>query len=116
MENPPCTSGSIARPRDATRQAFGSAATTSSSTERTRATSDQPSQRLWLGKRVLIEQFDKIARTNDSFHEHGGIDTGHAFMRLRNGFQYGRRFFRRIGIERDHHATRIAQENGDSYF
>ena len=46
----------------------------------------------------------------------GAIDTGHAFMRLRDGFQYRRRFFRRVGIERDHHATRIALENGDGYF
>jgi hypothetical protein len=33
-------------------------------------------------------------------------------MRLRDGFQYRRRFFRRVRIEHDHHATRITLENG----
>jgi hypothetical protein len=37
-------------------------------------------------------------------------------MRLRNGLQYRGRLFRCVGIERDHHATSIALENGDSCF
>ena len=71
---------------------------------------------LWRIGGRLIQQLDRIAFANHSFREHGAVDTGRAFVRLRDGFQYGRRFFRCVGIERDHHATRIALENGDSYF
>src|SRR5205807_1260847 len=48
--------------------------------------------------------------------EDGAIDTGHAFMRLRDLFQYRRRFFGGVGIERDHHTARIALQNGDNNF
>ena len=37
-------------------------------------------------------------------------------MRLRNFFQYRRRFLSGIGIERDHHAARIAFQNRYDYF
>lgn len=65
---------------------------------------------------ILIQQLDGVAFANHSFREHGAIDTSHAFVCLRDGFQYRRRFFRRVGIECDHHATPVALENRDGYF
>src|SRR5438067_2157167 len=64
----------------------------------------------------LVDQLDRVAFANHSFSEDGAIDPGHAFMRLRDGFQYRRRFFRSIGVQRDHHATGIALKNCDGHF
>ena len=65
---------------------------------------------------LLIQQLDVVAFAQHSFDKHSAVNAGHAFVRLRDGFQYRRRFFGGIGVERDHHAARIALENGDGYF
>ena len=64
----------------------------------------------------LVEQLNRVAFMQHAFHQHGAVHASHALVRFRNGLQYGRRFFRSIGIECDHHATRITLQNGDGYF
>ena len=64
----------------------------------------------------LIQQFDRIAFVQHAFHEDCTVNTRHAVVSLRYFLQYCRCFFAGIGIERDHHAARIALQNRDDYF
>jgi hypothetical protein len=63
----------------------------------------------------LVQQLDGIAFAKHSFREYCAIDTGHSFVRLRDGFQNRGRFLRSVGIEGDHHASRIALEDCDGH-
>src|ERR1051325_6800272 len=65
---------------------------------------------------ILSDNLDGISSANNALAKHSRVNTGHAFMRLRNCFQDRRRFFRGVGIERDHHATRIALEHSNDNF
>ena len=64
----------------------------------------------------LVEQLDRIAFSNHSFREDGAVNSSEAVVSLRDFLQDGRRFLRRVGIERDHHAARITLQNATTTF